>query len=332
MIGMDFSKRIEGALPWPARVIVAVALAALLALAGCAAEEAPSDVETPAPEAVEDVSEQNATGVPAEPEQGAQAPETEPAASALEGYSWDELSRISAEIAAAEDEDAAIEVAKQYELCTPDGRLDGTQVKSVTLSDGTQTTVQIVGFAHDNKTEGGKAGITFIFGDAIKEGRMNENDTSEGGWEDSLMRIDLAQLMESLPSDLKSTIVPVDKLTNNVGKTTDVSAVSVTSDYLWLFSYVELGGEPTVDSYNRYAPVLSAEGSQYKLFADYKNEVDAGTNDDSAIYAKTYKGESCNWWERSARGGDDNFFNVTSGPGNDDEASDSLGVVPGFCI
>lgn len=60
--------------------------------------------------------------------------------SAVEAYTWDELSQISAEIAAAGDEAAGIEVAKKYNLCTPDGKLDGTQVKSVTLTDGTQTT------------------------------------------------------------------------------------------------------------------------------------------------------------------------------------------------
>ena len=95
--------------------------------------------------------------------------------SAVEAYTWDELSQISAEIGAAGDEAAAIEVAKKYNLCTPEGKLDGTQVKSVTLADGTQTTVQIVGFAHDDKTSGGKAGITFIFGDCVGEAPMNSD-------------------------------------------------------------------------------------------------------------------------------------------------------------
>ncbi len=108
--------------------------------------------------------------------------------SAVEAYTWDELSRISAEIGAAGDEAAAIEVAKKYNLCTPEGKLDGTQVKSVALADGTQTTVQIVGFAHDDKTAGGKAGITFIFGDCVGEAPMNSTDTNAGGWEASQMR------------------------------------------------------------------------------------------------------------------------------------------------
>ena len=228
MIRMEFAKRIEEALPRLACVTAAIAMATLLALAGCATEEAPAGAEAPAPEAAEEAPEQDAAGTPAESEQEAQAPETEPAVSALESYSWDELSRISAEIAAAEDEDAAIEVAKQYELCTPDGRLDGTQVKSVTLSDGTQTTVQIVGFAHDNKTEGGKAGITFVFGDAIGKGSMNSSKTNAGGWEASQMRAYLnGDWRAQLPEDLDAAIVPVDKLTNNVGETQDLSLIHI---------------------------------------------------------------------------------------------------------
>ena len=72
---------------------------------------------------------------------------------------------------------------KKYNLCTPDGKLDGTQVKNVTLFDGTTTQVQIAGFAHDDKTVGsGKAGITFIFKDAVAEHSMNNSRTNAGGW------------------------------------------------------------------------------------------------------------------------------------------------------
>ena len=155
--------------------------------------------------------------------------------SAVEAYTWDELSQISAEIGGAGDEAAAIEVAKRYNLCTPEGKLDGTQVKSVTLADGTQTTVQIVGFAHDDKTSGGKAGITFIFGDCVGQEPMNEEGTNEGGWEASPMRTYLNGTWRAqLPEDLDAVIVPVDKLTNNEGETKSAASVTSTSDSLWL--------------------------------------------------------------------------------------------------
>ncbi|MEC4273327.1 DUF6273 domain-containing protein [Adlercreutzia sp. R25] len=252
--------------------------------------------------------------------------------SAVEAYTWDELSQISAEICAASDEAAAIEVAKRYNLCTPEGKLDGTQVKSVTLADGTQTTVQIVGFAHDDKTAGGKAGITFIFGDCVGEAPMNGESTNAGGWEASQMRAYLnGEWRAELPEDLNAIVVPVDKLTNNVGETQDVSAVTATSDSMWLLSATELCG--VIDWYSdaAYNAVLNAEGAEYKLFRD--TAVDsAGSNE---ILVKNFQGSPNHWWERSPYPSNSGSFQGVisdGGPYISGRADISYGVVPGFCI
>ena len=258
--------------------------------------------------------------------------------SAVEAYTWDELSQISAEICAAGDEAAAIEVAKRYNLCTPEGKLDGTQVKSVTLADGAQTTVQIVGFAHDDKTSGGKAGITFIFGDCVGQEPMNEEGTNEGGWEASPMRTYLNGTWRAqLPEDLNAVIVPVDKLTNNVGNTMGASCVTVTSDSVWLFSYAELAGPiPAAElwggGYEWAADIFNAEGTRYKLF----NDTGVIWNDGNPILVKNFQGSSFLWWERSPYPGTSGDFQLmdsggdpTNGYGN---ADDFPGVVPGFCI
>ena len=257
--------------------------------------------------------------------------------SAVEAYTWDELSQISAEIGAAGDEAAAIEVAKKYNLCTPEGKLDGTQVKSVTLADGTQTTVQIVGFAHDDKTSGGKAGITFIFGDCVGEAPMNPTDTNAGGWEASQMRGYLnSDVMTLLPEDLKSAIVPVDKLTNNVGKTQDISAVTATSDSLWLFSLAELAGpisaaELLGGSYGWAADIFNAEGSRYQLFSD----TGVIWNNENSTLVKNLQGSPDSWWGRSPypdSSGDFQYVLSDGGPYGGYGTHYSYGVVPGFCI
>ena len=257
--------------------------------------------------------------------------------SAVEAYTWDELSQISNEIAGAADEAAAIEVAKKYNLVTADGKLDGTQVKSVTLTNGTQTTVQIVGFAHDNKTGGGKAGITFAFGDCVTEAPMNAEPTNAGGWEASQLRGYLnSDGMNLLPEDLKGAIVPVDKLTNNVGETQDVSAVTTTSDSLWLFSFAELtgpipAGELWGGGYEWAAAIFNAEGSRYKLF----NDMNVNWSDDNPILVKNLNGSPGNWWGRSPLPGNSLGFQlVYSGgdPNYNGGASYSYGVAPGFCI
>lgn len=257
--------------------------------------------------------------------------------SAVEAYTWDELSRISAEIGAAGDEAAAIEVAKKYNLCTPEGKLDGTQVKSVTLADGTQTTVQIVGFAHDDKTGGGKAGITFIFGDCVGEAPMNPTDTNVGGWEASQMRAYLnGEWRTELPDDLDAVIVPVDKLSNNVGETQDASSVTTTSDPLWLFSLAELAGpipaaELSGDGREWTVAISNAEGFRYKLF----NDVNINWKEGNSILIKNYQVSPDGWWERSPHpegAGGFKMVTLSGCPNSGYFADGSYGVTPGFCI
>lgn len=280
-------------------------------------------------------------------------------------YSWEELSKISNEIAETGDENAAIEVAKKYNLCTPEGKLDGTQEKSVTLTDGTETAVQICGFAHDDKTEGGKAGITFMFVDPIFVAPMNaysrefaatviekggdpsaysappENweytfedrvyPSNSGGWKASELREYLSEEgISLLPTDLADTIISVEKLTNNVGETTDTSSVSKTSDALWLPSLAELAG--AIPEKSDYDAIYNAEGSAYKLFRDM-GIVHSKPNDFLKIDGEDYI--HGNWWERSADAyTDDCFFSVDSGgrPNVGTESGTAFGVVPGFCI
>lgn len=254
--------------------------------------------------------------------------------SAVEAYTWDELSQISNEIAAAGSEDAAIEVAKKYNLCTSDGKLDGTQVKSVTLTDGTETYVQIVGFAHDDKTSGGKAGITFIFGDCIGEAPMNEEWTNAGGWEKSQMRSFLnSDGLGLLPNELLNVVVPVDKLTNNVGETESVSSVTITSDKLWLLSVTETYGDIEIDYFGSlvYGDALNAEGSEYKLYQDMGVRQEYSAD----ILVKCVEETAEWWWLRSPTPfGPGDFCAVTQqGYFKDTAGADGvLGVAPGFCI
>lgn len=256
----------------------------------------------------------------------------------VEEYTWAELSAISDEIGKASDENAAVEIAKKYHLVNDDGTLDGSQRKSVTLADGTQTSVQIAGFAHDAKTGGGKAGITFIFTDAIAKRRMNPSDANAGGWEASEMRSWLALEGKALlPQDLQAELVAVDKMTNNVGETGDASSVTATSDELWLFSYAELAGTPTAEGgwsssfVSEYGGVMGAEGSQYKLFRD-KRVNQYSSND---FLVRYYEGESCSWWERSPLPNFSDFFLLVNSDGDPSDtllADYSYAVVPGFCI
>lgn len=257
----------------------------------------------------------------------------------LEDYTWEELSKISEEIGNAPDEDAAIEIAKGYNLTTEDGKLDGTQTKSVTLSNGMQTPVQIVGFAHDEKTDGGKAGITFIFKDCIGERSMNSTPTNEGGWEKSEMRSYLnSEGLDLLPDDLKQELVSVNKLTDNTGRLEldnmySISSVTKTSDKLWLFSAVELCGKEVNALYGtpEQIAIYEAQGNEYMLFRDMNVVLKGNDND---ILKKNYQGSSCVWSERTPYLGSSSAFFVVGKDGHPNAVPGmpSSGVVPGFCI
>ena len=283
-------------------------------------------------------------------EQGGAAYETimEPRSS-MGQYSWEELSAISSEIAAAENETQILEIARAYNLATSDGRLDGSQVKDVELMDGTTAQVQLVGFAHDEKADGtGVAGLTFAFKDAIGTQPMNRENTNEGGWERSNIRSWLASSgIALLPEDLRGAIVEVQKKTNNVGLTDKADAVTVTNDKLWLFSFVELAGVVQDDEYTRIVPrdvgekfgdklrtalpIYNAEGSQYKLYAD----AGASPTSGCAVLSKLSGSDAILWWERTAFPLTNEQFARVNGSGCPNllfNAGEENAVVPGFCI
>ena len=220
----------------------------------------------------------------------------------LNDYSWDEISQISQLISKKGDQNGAIEVAKKYHLCTSDGKLDGTQTKDVTLSGGTQAKVMIMGFNHDDKSDGsGKAGITFIFTDDVAKQNMCEksdmdslfqkiqdNGSATLSWEDTSLHAWLTDSFTSqLPSELSDKIVAVNKTDAVMPLITDTATLhyedipsadidedsdpktTTSSDKLWLPSYVEIASPDDLgfDDFGFWSyPFL--EGSQYQLFKD----------------------------------------------------------------
>lgn len=253
--------------------------------------------------------------------------------SCLNDYSWEEIAQISKLISKKGDQNGAIEIAKKYHLCTADGKLDGTQTKDVTLSDGTQTKVMIMGFNHDDKSDGsGKAGITFIFADDIAKKNMFEkadldnlfqkiqdDGSTSISWENASLRSWLSDSFSNeLPSDLREQIVSVDKADavmpwvsytidsyygggigaelNDDPDLMTTSTTTTTSDKLWVPSYVELAPISDFnDDYMSYYAYLLQEGSQYQLFDD------AGLTEDTpnSILGTYDSQDGGGWWLRS---------------------------------
>ena len=247
--------------------------------------------------------------------------------SCLNDYSWEEIAQISKLISKKGDQNGAIEIAKKYHLCTADGKLDGTQTKDVTLSDGTQTKVMIMGFNHDGKSDGsGKAGITFIFADDIAKKNMFEkadldnlfqkiqdDGSASISWENASLRSWLSDSFSNeLPSDLREQIVSVDKadavmpwvsytidsyygggIGAELNDDPDLMTTTTTSDKLWVPSFVEVA--PLSDYLMDGWTYLLQEGSQYQLFDDTGVTADAP----NSILGTYDSQDGGGWWLRS---------------------------------
>ena len=258
-------------------------------------------------------------------------PETEPAPevrSNVAEYSWEELSQISELISAAGDETEAREIAIEYHLCNSDGTLDGTQTKQLKLSNGTTVTMQVLGFYHDEREDGGMAGITFGSRGIVGKCAMNKADTTVGGWRDSDLRAWMnSDLLDMLPSEVASQIVPVIKYTNAAGETTDPTSVVATTDTLWAPAYAELGGHMYLPD-EKHDEVFNAEGEQYQLYADMRATWDA-PNDILAIDGVE------RWWERSPDPMDARYSMAVGSDGipwYGNTPKNVYGVVMCFCI
>lgn len=266
----------------------------------------------------------------------------------LDGYEWSELSDISAEIAEAGSYEEAIEIARRRGILGEHDRLDGTQEKTVTLSNGVETSVHIIGFNHDIRGDGvKKAGITFAFADSVAAYSMNESPSNDGGWKYSEMRSWLNEdFISLLPTDLLDVIVPVIKQTNNAGQAHDAGCVTPTLDALWLLSVTECLGDVWTGGENAYlGGIAGAEGDQYEVYANL--DIHASSPEGNSILERRclveyppeglIHGESGRWWLRSPSAytssdfASENFGGAGEPDGNRN-ADEAWGVAPCFCI
>ena len=243
-------------------------------------------------------------------------------------YSWSDLSKISSLISAATSRTEAMGIAQKYNLCSTTGTLDGTQAKTLTLTDGTAVNMRIVGFWQDLKSDGtGHAGISMLADSVVSVRAMN--DSADGAdWSATSLRSWLnGEFIDELPDELKECLVSVSKQTNRYSASAEQEA---TDDKVWLVSYSELVGDLGSGSYR--AGSYNSEGDQYQLFSDQ------GVSWDAASSYLQVGGDCVNWWTRStdtvnadryiAPRNEDGYAGYSRNP----VVSGEVGVVPGFCL
>nr|DAR74335.1 MAG TPA: hypothetical protein [Caudoviricetes sp.] len=208
----------------------------------------------------------------------------------------------------------------------------------------------IIGFNHNSGKEGsnrihfllGKIGGKFVglvdsyydpSGYATTSGAftMNTSDTNSGGWAKTQMRSTVLgaasdptnptanTLLAALPADLRAVMKSVTKYTDNTGSgSNSASAVTATTDYLWLLAEFEVFGSRTYA--NSSEPSSQA---QYEYFKAGNSKI---------AYKHSAAETAAAWRLRSPNyGNDSGFCAVDSGGGADYyNAYRSLALVPGF--
>lgn len=186
--------------------------------------------------------------------------------------------------------------------------------KTVTLKNGDEITVRIIGMYHDIDPYGQPIPITWELCDLWPERFfMNKSGTNKDSWEDTDMREWLHSNVRSmLPDELSQIIVPAMKLTRDGG---DGEGMVETKDTLFLLSEQEIFGRK-----------IYSKGGEGRWYEWYQQE--------NVSYAKKYPDGSFGWrWERSPYGSNSAFFClvISNGDANSNYASDSYGVSFGFC-
>jgi uncharacterized GH25 family protein len=208
----------------------------------------------------------------------------------------------------------------------------------------------IIGFNHNSGKEGsnrihfllGKIGGKFVglvdsyydpSGYATTSGAftMNTSDTNSGGWAKTQMRSTVLgaasdptnptanTLLAALPADLRAVMKSVTKYTDNTGGgSNSASAVTATTDYLWLLAEFEVFGSRTYA--NSSEPSSQA---QYEYFKAGNSKI---------AYKHSAAETAAAWRLRSPNYSDSTTFcAVDSGGGaNFYYAYRSLALVPGF--
>lgn len=184
--------------------------------------------------------------------------------------------------------------------------------KTLTVNGVTYTAV-ILGFNHDTKTAGGKAGITFQLQNCLATTYpMEATNINTNGWTGCVMRqTTMATILTQLPAALQSAIKQVNKLTSAGNQST---TINTTADKLFLLSEIEVFGSVTNSK--------AGEGTQYDYYKAGNSKI------------KTVNGSANGWWERSPDGSYTSYFCLVDSAGSayGYGASSSRGVSFGFCV
>lgn len=211
--------------------------------------------------------------------------------------------------------------------------------KDIELSTGETITVAIMGFDHDDLSDGsGKAPITVAMENLLSSTyRMNAKETNAGGWDECEMRTStMATLLSQLPADLRNVIKQVNKKATAGSQST---TITTSADKLFLFALAELASKTGLENstgtpIKNNAATYEQEGTQYEYFKNTVGDADLWKACPALVKKLSNGGGSARgWWLRSPYlGNSTSFWCVSSSGDVGYSASLSIGVSFGFCI
>lgn len=226
-----------------------------------------------------------------------------------------EISAISAEISANNMTSAEVEAAYGWKI--------GDTI-DITLNTSEVIQMRIIGFNHDNKSDGsGKAGITLDMVDILDTSyRMNSTATNKSGWGSTEMRnTTIPTLFASLPTEWQTIIKYVSKTSSSGGNSYNVHT---TSDQIFFLSVIEVFGSDTTEI--EMAQNGTKEGTQYEYWAIHNTQSDR---------VKKQNEKGWFWWLRSCFAGYTKQFNRLGNAGvlgTQDANNEVIGVSFAFCV
>ena len=198
---------------------------------------------------------------------------------------------------------------------------------SITLTTGEVIEMQIIGFNHDDKSDGsGKAGITLQMVECLATRYpMNSSNTNAGGYAASVMKTStLPTIKALLPQEWQDVIKLVDKKSANGGSSNYSETLTLSEDIFLLSEIEVLGTTSAQDGAN--------EGVWYEYY-ETNNTSDARIKKFD-MNADGVADTATNWWLRSCNSNSGISFRDIKTSGNiyNDYAGYSYGVAFAFCI
>ncbi|MCL2061147.1 MAG: DUF6273 domain-containing protein [Firmicutes bacterium] len=178
---------------------------------------------------------------------------------------------------------------------------------------GITYTLQILGFAHDDLSDGtGKAGITVGLKEILSQHYVLHNaNTNEGGWSESFFRNTTQfAIVAMLPTELQAVIKTVDKR-SYLGKGS--TEIAVTADKLFMFARQEVGNFTG-----------NHEGDRYEFYVKGGSIVKPLNGTNTSYFLRTPVSSSDVWYHSVSYGG-----SISS---NTNANQSNVYVSFGFCV